>query len=225
MSAFLIGRAPLCSAQPHLDSHARLPQAPAWTLTAGPPTCRKPECVCTRSRAQRGGPRPSASSEAPGAQAAGPAWSHLTGPLGPQERAGCLCPQDTLGAAGTTSRDGGDRPVRLRLPSTPGCSWCPLGHFLTKSFGTGRAGAGGGSEGKLLYLAHRPCTTSGRAQPLQSHPSRPLAGRQPESLGLGGVPSACSPGQGWSCGSAGAALSPVSTPWPGLHQQLGSTPF
>ena len=48
-----------------------------------------------RSRAPRGGLRPSAPpSGLPGAQAAGPSWSHSAGPPGPQERVGCLCPQD-----------------------------------------------------------------------------------------------------------------------------------
>lgn len=66
---------------------------------------------------------------------------------------------------------------------------------------------------------HRPCKASGRARPLQDHPSRPLAGKalRVPRPGWECLFYPLLPGQGWSCSSAGATLTP------GVHLGLGST--
>lgn len=67
--------------------------------------------------------------------------------------------------------------------------------------------------GRTAVHTHRPYTASGRAQPLQDHPSRSLAGKAPRvpRPGWGHLFYPLLPGQGWSCGSAGTTPTPVST--------------
>lgn len=95
----------------------------------------------------------------------------------------------------------------------------------TKTFMTGGVGSNNTTRpksslkarlrlwGRTAVHTHRPCTASGRAQPLQDHPTRSLAGKAPRvpRPGWGRLFYPLLPGQGWSCGSAGATPTPMST--------------